>query len=73
MQTDPRATQMRDSRAVGQRCRSHSDPRPQQHTVTAIARIWFRVPCGPIGLQISVTEMALNPNIISAITRQVVR
>ena len=44
----------------------------QQHTVTAIARARFSVPCGPIGLHISVIEMALNPKIASATTRQVV-
>ena len=44
----------------------------QQHTVTAIARARFSVPCGPIGLHISIIEMALNPKIASATTRQVV-
>src|SRR5258708_7770506 len=71
-QTDPRQTQMRDARALGQRPLSHIAVIPQQHTATAIARIWSRSPCGPVGLQISSTETALIPNMTSATTRQVV-
>ena len=71
MQTDPTATNARDSLTLGHRCRNHSAPMTQQHTVTAIARVRFSVPCGPIGLHISIIEMTLNPRIASATTRQV--
>jgi hypothetical protein len=45
----------------------------QQHAATTTASSWLGLPCGPVGLQISVTETALNPNMTSAMTRQVIR
>jgi hypothetical protein len=68
---DPRQTHNRDSNALGQRERSHNADIAQQHTATTTARTSLRVPCGPVGLQISVTEMALNPNMTSATRRHV--
>ena len=73
MQTDPRQTQIRDWTADGHRERSQNEAIAQQHTATTIARIWLRVPWGPVGLQISVMEMALKPIMTSATTRHVVR
>src|SRR3954451_7153244 len=69
---DPRHTDIRDSRALGQRPLSHKTVMPQQQAATATARIWLRGPCGPVGLQINVIEIALRPNMTSAIKRQVV-
>ena len=71
MHNDPRQTQIRDSRALGQRPLSHKTVIPQQHTATTTARIWLRKPCGPVGLQINAMEMAPIPNMTSATTRQV--
>ena len=72
MQTAPTHTQRRDSMTVGHRPRNHIAANPQQHTATATARIWLTRPCGPVGLQIIVREMALIPSITSATSRHVV-
>jgi hypothetical protein len=72
-QTDPRHTQNRDWRAVGQRERSHKMLIAQQHAATPTASSWLGLPCGPVGLQISVIETVLIPNMTSAMTRQVIR
>ena len=72
MQTAPAQTQNRDSTTVGQRDRNHNADMPQQQTATATANISLTRPCGPVGLQINVIEMALIPISPSATRRQVV-
>ena len=72
IQTDPTQTKIRDSTAVGQRGRSHNADIAQQHTATTTASTVPTGPCGPVGLQISVREMTLIPNMTSATRRQVV-
>jgi hypothetical protein len=63
---------MRDWTAVGQRERSHIADIAQQHSDTTTANVTLTRPCGPVGLQISIKEMAPNPKITNATSRHVV-
>jgi hypothetical protein len=57
---------------VGHQLLSHIDAITRQHAATTKARIWFRKPCGPTALAISVNGIVPIAKMTTATTRQVV-